>query len=153
MNAPIAEPGNDQAREAAKSATQERRPLGKGHVMGNLTGDPELRYTPSGRAVVRLRLAYTPRVQDGDSGQWSDGPTEYYDVQAWGAQAENAAECLVRGDRVVAAGTWAERTWEDHKGNERKTVELTAQDLGASLLFRRVRIDRSKRTGATSEPA
>lgn len=121
--------------------------LGDGHIMGNLTADPELRYTPSGRAVVTLRAAYTARVQNRDTGAWQDSEPEFYTIQAWGQQAENAAECLQRGDRIVAAGTWQREEYAKRDGTPGEAIRLVARDLGASMLFRQVHITRTSRRG------
>lgn len=144
MNAPITQTGNPEARQQGQRADHPTEDLGEGHVMGNLTDDPELRFTGTGRAVARLRVAYTPRVKDDASGRWKDGDTEFYDINAWGPQGERCAEHLQRGDRVVATGTWTKRKWEDREGKERESVELTARDIGPSLLFRGAAIVRER---------
>lgn len=143
MSAPIAEPGNakEQARAKANETVRER--VGPGHIMGNLTQDPELRFTPTGRGVCQLRIAYTPRVQNEDGKGWHDGPTEFYDVQVWGIQGERCAELLAKGDRVVAAGTWQREKFVNRAGEDAEVMRLTAQDVGPSLLFRNVLVDRS----------
>lgn len=130
------------------AADNPRESLGDGHVSGNLTADPELRYTPTGRAVCRLRVAYTPRVLDPDSGKWADGDTEFYSLDAWGQQGENCAEFLQRGDRIVACGQWQRRTYEDAEGNSRSVIEMQVRDLGPSLLFRGARVQRNQGRGA-----
>lgn len=142
MNAPIAQPGNEKEKAKAKDREVKREQVGAGHIMGNLTQDPELRFTPSGRAVCQLRLAYTPRVQDDDGKGWHDGPTEFYDVSVWGKQGERCAELLARGDRVVAAGTWTREQYVNRQGEEAEVVRLTAQDVGPSLLFRGATVNR-----------
>lgn len=121
--------------------------LGEGHITGNLTQDPEMRFTPSGRAVANLRLAYAPRIKDEASGRWIDGEPQFYSITVWGKQAERVCERLQRGDRIVAVGQWSRRTWIDREGQERKTVYLTAQDIGPSLLFRDATINRTVRNG------
>lgn len=129
---------------------QEQKPpvtqLGAGYVMGNLCEDPELRFTPTGRAVCKLRVAYSPRYKDEDTGKWADGDPQFYTVNVWGQQGEHCAEALMRGDRIVAAGSWSERTWETREGESRKSVELTAQDIGPSMLFRLAKVQRTKRS-------
>lgn len=144
MNAPITPAGNQEAAHIPEESNQKTEYMGEGHVYGNLVADPELRYTPTGRAVTKMRVAFTPRVKDAESGRWHDGPTEYYGIMAWGKQGENAAECLAKGDRIVCAGTWSKRTWLDREGNQRETIELTARDLGPSLLFRIADVDRKE---------
>jgi len=142
MSTPITPPGHPDAQQPAPPRTDKVTELGQGHVFGNLCDDPELRFTPQGTAVTRLRVAYTPRVKADDGKSWRDGPTEFYNVNVWRNQAERCAEHLRRGDRVVIAGAWTQRTWTDREQNERVSVELTAQDVGASMLFRSVAIDR-----------
>lgn len=147
MSAPGTESVRPQGSKADKSAGSDRRPLGQGHVSGNLTFDPELRFTPTGRAVCKLRIAYVPRVKDADSGNWIDGEVEFYDIDAWGQQAENCAEKLRKGDRVVAIGDWQEVTYESKDGSTVTRNQMTARDIGPSLLFRAATIDRTDRTG------
>lgn len=124
--------------------------MGPGYVMGHLCDDPELRYTPSGQAVTKMRVAFTPRYRDEATGQWKDGETEFYTVNAWRRQAEHCAEHLQRGDRVVAAGNWTSRTWTTREGEERTSVELTAYDIGPSLLFKPAHVYRESRRGPAS---
>jgi single-strand DNA-binding protein len=144
MSVPVSAPGHAREQAKAKDREVKREPVGEGHIMGNLTQDPELRYTPSGRSVVSLRLAYTPRLPNEDGKGWHDGPTEFYDVQVWGSQAERCAEYLVKGDRIVAAGTWTRETFVNRAGDEAEAIRLTAQDVGPSLLFRGATIHRGK---------
>lgn len=145
MNAPITPTGNPEAAHVPEETHQQTEYMGEGHVYGNLTIDPELRYTPTGRAVANVRVAFTPRIKDEQTGRWQDGPTEFYSIMVWGQQGENVAECLAKGDRIVCAGTWSKRTWKDREGKDRQTIELTARDIGPSLLFRTADIDRAAR--------
>lgn len=112
---------------------------GPGSVSGNLTRDPELRYTNSGKAVTNLRLASSSRVRDEKTGQWKDGPVAFYDVQVWGNLAENVCEYLQKGDRIVAEGRFAAAHWEDKDGIIQERVYLSARDLGPSMIFRGAR--------------
>lgn len=121
---------------------------GPGSVAGNMTADPELRYTPNGRAVCTVRVATSERVRDDRTGNWKDGPVTFYGVVCWGNLAENVCEVLEKGDRVVAEGRWTERTWTDNEGEEHAIVELTARDLGPSMMFRCARPVRPARKGA-----
>lgn len=148
MGVPIST--NDRPQGEPAPASDERPPeeLGDGYIVGNLTEDPELRFTPTGRAVAKLRVAYTTRVKDTDTGRWADGDTEFYTVTVWGQQGEHCAEHLQRGDRIVAAGTWTKRFWTSREGEARESVELTARDVGPSLLFRGAIVKRSDRTKA-----
>lgn len=135
MSVPIVEPGNKEAATIPDEKHKFTEEMGPGHVMGNLTMDPELRFTPTGRPTARVRIAYTPRTKLPDNKGWQDEPTEFYDIIVWGDQAQRVAEYLVKGDRVVAAGTFTKRFWQDKKGEDRETIELTARDIGPSLLF------------------
>jgi single-strand DNA-binding protein len=121
--------------------------LGEGHVSGNLTQDPELRFTPTGRAVAKLRVAYSQRVKDPATGIWQDGEPQFFDVDVWGKQGENCAEALQRGDRIVACGEWFRRHWETREGEKRTSVSLTARDIGPSLLFKLAAVARWQKTG------
>lgn len=112
---------------------------GPGSVTGNLTKDPDLRYTNSGRPVTSLRIASSERVRDEDTGQWRDGETVFFDVEAWGQLAENICEHLQKGDRIVAEGRWRSNTWEDKDGQMRERILLNARDLGPSMMFRGAR--------------
>lgn len=147
-------PGTESTRPAgtkAKAATGgETMPLGEGHISGNLTHDPELRYTPSGRAVCRLRVAYTLRYQDPETNAWKDGDTEFYNLDVWGMQGEHCAEQLQRGDRIVACGNWQKRTYQDGDGNPREVTEMQVRDIGPSMLFRAARLDRQPKAQGAS---
>jgi single-strand DNA-binding protein len=140
-------PPNKQAEPAKRQ--QERKnsyeDIGPGSVSGNLTRNPELRYTPEGRAVVTLRIAETERVRDDDSGSWKDGETQFYDVIVWGDQGEHATESLEKGDRIAAVGSWQVQKWTDPEGQERSKTVLVARDVGPSLLFRQVKVVRERK--------
>lgn len=135
------------AAEQAAQREQQDQPnkdvdKGPGSVSGNLTKDPDLRYTNSGRPVTSLRIASSERVRNAQTGAWEDAPTVYYDIQAWGNLAENIVNSLERGDRIVAEGRWHETKWEDKEGVERERVYLSARDLGPSMIFRAARPER-----------
>jgi single-strand DNA-binding protein len=102
-------------------------------IAGNLTRDPELKYTNSGRAVCRMGLAYNSRKRNAD-GNWEDGDPEYYNVTVWGQLGENAAE-LEKGQRVVVIGTLRYHSWQDSDGSNRSAVEIVADELGTSVLW------------------
>ena len=119
---------------------------GPGSISGNLTKDPDLRYTPTGRAVASIRIAHSVRVQDGRTGNWADGPTTYYDVTVWGTLAENVCEVLQRGDRIVAEGRWTANRWTDKAGEQQERIVLTADDLGPSMKYRCARPVRPAKT-------
>lgn len=129
-----------------KSATA--KDLGPGSLAGNLTKDPELRFTPNGLAVCDLRVAVADRRRDERTGEWTEAPTEYFTVQVWRALAEHCAECLQKGHRIIAEGTWKSDKWTDKDGQDQERIYLAATEVGASLLFTDVRIlqaERSKR--------
>jgi single-strand DNA-binding protein len=102
-------------------------------LYGNLTSDPELRFTPSGTAVANLRVAHTDRVKV--NGTWQDGETSFHDVVVWRQQAENVADALGKGDRIVAVGAWKTREWESADGETHNSTEFVADEIGPSLKF------------------
>lgn len=130
------------AQRKTEGATHPDDDRGPGSVAGNLTRDPNLRYTNGGTAVCNLRIASSERVRDDKTGEWKDGPTAFYDVQCWGRLAENICEHLNKGDRIVAEGRWVEVSWEDKDQNIRTRTQLRARDLGPSLAFRGARVER-----------
>ncbi|MFM8999411.1 MAG: single-stranded DNA-binding protein [Actinomycetota bacterium] len=115
-------------------------------IVGNLTDDPELRYTPNGAAVVKFRVAVNRRYRD-ESGQWKDGDTSYFTVNAWRNLAENIAESLTRGTRVVVAGRLQMRSWETAEGDKRSVVEIEADEVGPSLKWAKASVERTQRSG------
>jgi single-strand DNA-binding protein len=117
-------------------------------VVGNLTDDPELRYTPNGAAVVKFRVAGNRRYKD-ESGQWKDGDTSYFTVNAWRSLAENVAESLTRGTRVVVAGRLQMRSWENQEGEKRTVVEIEADEIGPSLRWATAKVERQGRSGSS----
>jgi single-strand DNA-binding protein len=118
-------------------------------VVGNLTGDPELRFTPNGAAVANFRLAVTPRVRDGDS--WKDGETSFFPVNVWRQQAENVAETLTKGTRVIVTGKLRHRTWQTDGGEQRTVTEIEADELGPSLKWATAKVERANRAGADDQ--
>lgn len=142
MSVPITEPGHPEAKQEAPAREHQPEDLGDGHIFGNLTEDPELRYTPTGRAVAKMRVCYRARIKNPANGEWFDGEPEFYTLNVWGPQGERCAEVFAKGDRIVAAGSWSKRPWTDREGQERVSVELTVRDCGPSLLFRSASIDR-----------
>lgn len=104
-------------------------------ITGNLTADPELRFTPSGAAVNNVTIAHTPRKFNRDTNEWEDGETTFLRGSFWRAQAENAAESLKRGMRVVAIGGLVTRSWETPEGEKRSVVEMEIDEIGPSLLM------------------
>lgn len=116
-------------------------------IVGNLTDDPELRYTPNGAAVVNFRVAVSRRVKDEATGQWRDADTSFFKVNAWRNLAENIAESLTRGTRVVVAGRLLQRSWETQDGEKRSVVEIEADEVGPSLKWAKASVERTQRSG------
>ena len=102
-------------------------------VVGNLTRDPELRYTPNGAALVKLGIAVSRRIKDDATGQWRDAETSFFNVTAWRSLAENVAESLTQGTRVVVVGRLRTNSWETPEGEKRSVVEIEAEEIGPSL--------------------
>src|SRR4030095_14742870 len=100
-------------------------------ITGNLTDDPDLRYTPNGTEVANFRLAVTARVKDGDS--WRDGETSFFRINVWRQRAEHVAESLSKGDRAVVIGRLKSRSWETPEGDKRSVVEVEADEVDPSL--------------------
>ena len=113
-------------------------------IVGNLTDDPELRYTPNGAAVVKFRVAVNRRYKD-QSGEWKDGETSYFTVNAWRGLAENVAESLTRGANVIVVGRLQQRSWETQEGDKRSVVEVVADELGPSLRWATAEITKNDR--------
>jgi single-strand DNA-binding protein len=118
-------------------------------LVGNLTDDPELRYTPNGAAVCKFRIAVNRRMPDGNGG-WKDGEASYFSVNCWRGLAENVAETLTRGTRVVVAGRLQYRAWENQDGDKRSAVEVEADEIGPSLKWATARIERNPRSGGAA---
>jgi single-strand DNA-binding protein len=100
-------------------------------LVGNLTDDPEVRFTPQGTAVANFRLAVTPRVKD-DQG-WKDGDTSFFRINAWRDLAEHVTDSLSKGDRALVLGRLKTRSWETPEGERRSVVEVEAEEVGPSL--------------------
>lgn len=116
-------------------------------VVGNLVADPELRFTPSGAAVVSFTVASTPRVYDRQSGQWRDGEPLFLRCSLWRDAAENVAESLTKGARVIVVGQLAQRSYETREGEKRTVVEVRAEEVGPSLRYATARVQRMQRGG------
>lgn len=116
-------------------------------VVGNLTDDPELRYTPSGAAVAKFRVASTPRTFDKASGEWRDGEALFLSCNAWRQLAENVAETLSRGTRVVVQGRLRQRSYETREGEKRTVFEMEVDEIGPSLKFATAKVQRASRGG------
>jgi single-strand DNA-binding protein len=102
-------------------------------VIGNLTADPEIRFTPSGAAVANFTIASTPRKFNKQTNEWDDGDTLFMRCTAWQEMAENVVESLIKGTRVVAYGRLEQRSYEDREGNQRTVVEMRVEEVGPSL--------------------
>ena len=116
-------------------------------VIGNLTGDPELRFTPSGAAVASFTIASTPRQFDRQSNEWKDGDTLFMRCSIWREAAENVAESLTKGMRVVASGRLVQRSFETREGEKRTVVELQVDEVGPSLRYASAKVTRALRSG------
>lgn len=101
-------------------------------LVGNVVADPDLTYTEDGSALATFRLAVDRRVKD-EAGNWKDGETSYFTVNAWRSLGENVAESLTRGMRVVVAGRLRQRSWETNEGDRRSVVEVEADEIAPSL--------------------
>src|SRR4030095_10360581 len=119
-------------------------------LVGNLTADPELRFTPSGLEVANLRLAVTPRTRQED-GSWTDGETSFHTVTVWRDQATNAAETLTKGARVIVVGRPKQRTWTDPDGTSHQVTEIDAEEIRPSLRWATAKLPRT--TGRKASPS
>ena len=116
-------------------------------VVGNLTADPELRFTPSGAAVANFTVASTPRTFDRQSGEWKDGEALFLRCNIWRQAAENVAETLTRGMRVIAQGRLRQRSFETKEGEKRTVVELEVDDIGPALRYATAKVNKVSRGG------
>src|SRR3954462_1405039 len=116
-------------------------------VIGNLTDDPELRFTPAGAAVANFTVASTPRSFDRQSNEWKDGDTLFLRCSVWRQAAENVAESLHRGTRVIVQGRLRQRSFETREGEKRTVVELEVDEVGPSLKFATAKISKTTRGG------
>ena len=112
-------------------------------IVGNITRDPELRYTPSGQANVRLGVAVNRKWQDRNSGEWQEA-TSFFDVIAWRELAENVNESLKKGARVIVTGRLEQRTWEQ-EGNKRSVVEIITDEIAPSLRWATAKVEKTER--------
>ena len=116
-------------------------------VIGNLTADPELRYTPNGAAVANFTVASTPRQFDRQSNEWKDGETLFMRCSIWREAAENVSESLQRGTRVVVTGRLKSRSYETKEGEKRTTTELEVDEIGPSLRYATAKVNKTQRSG------
>ena len=122
-------------------------------VVGNLTADPELRFTPSGAAVANFTVASTPRIYDRQSGEWKDGEALFLRCNIWREAAENVAESLTRGSRVIVQGRLKQRSFETREGEKRTVVEVEVDEIGPSLRYATAKVNKASRSGGGSRPA
>src|SRR5213595_301206 len=115
-------------------------------VVGNLTDDPELRFTPSGAAVAKFRSASTPRTLDRASGEWKDGEPLFLACSVWRQAAENVAESLQRGSRVIVSGRLRQRSYETKEGEKRTVYELEVDEIGPSLRYATAKVQKMSRS-------
>ncbi len=118
-------------------------------VVGNLTADPELRFTPSGAAVASFTIASTPRTFDRNSNEWKDGEALFLRCSIWRQAAENVAESLQRGMRVVASGRLKQRSFETREGEKRTVIELDVDEIGPSLRYATAKVNQTQRGSST----
>jgi single-strand DNA-binding protein len=118
-------------------------------VVGNLTADPELRFTPSGAAVANFTVASTPRTFDRQSGEWKDGEALFLRCNIWRQAAENVAESLTRGARVVVQGRLRQRSFETKEGEKRTVVEMEVDEVGPSLRYATAKVNKVNRGGGS----
>ncbi|XAZ30634.1 single-stranded DNA-binding protein [Paenarthrobacter ureafaciens] len=116
-------------------------------VIGNLTNDPELRFTPSGSAVANFTIASTPGTFDRQSNEWKDGETLFLRASVWREAAENVAESLTKGMRVIVSGRLKSRSYETKEGEKRTVIELEVDEIGPSLRSANAKVNRTNRGG------
>ncbi len=118
-------------------------------VVGNLTADPELRFTPSGAAVANFTVASTPRIFDRQSSEWKDGEALFLRCNIWREAAENVAESLTRGSRVIVTGRLKQRSYETREGEKRTVVEVEVEEIGPSLKYATAKVNKASRGGGS----
>ena len=152
------EPGGTEPTTHTENITSTR---GKGTIMagettitviGNLTSDPELRFTPSGSAVANFTIASTPRTFDGQSNEWKDGEALFLRATVWREAAENVAESLTKGMRVIASGRLKSRSYDTKEGEKRTVIELEVDEIGPSLRYANAQVNRSQRSNQGGQP-
>jgi single-strand DNA-binding protein len=116
-------------------------------IVGNLTDDPELRFTPSGAAVAKFRIASTPRTLDRQTNEWKDGEPLFLACNIWRDAAEHVAESLQRGARVIVQGRLRQRSYETREGEKRTVYELEVDEIGPSLRYATAKVQRMNRSG------
>jgi single-strand DNA-binding protein len=122
-------------------------------IAGNLVDDPELRFTPAGQPVARFRVASTPRFRDNNTGEWKDGDSLFLTCNVWRQAAENVAESLTRGTRVIVSGRLRQRSYETKEGEKRTVYEIEVDDVGPSLRNASAKVNKVARNGSGGGPA
>jgi len=117
-------------------------------IAGNLVDDPELRFTPAGQPVARFRVASTPRFRDNSTGEWKDGDSLFLTCNVWRQAAENVAESLTRGTRVIVSGRLRQRSYETKEGEKRTVYEIEVDDVGPSLRNASAKVNKVARNGS-----
>ena len=117
-------------------------------IAGNLVDDPELRFTPAGQPVAKFRIASTPRFRDNASGEWKDGDSLFLTCNVWRQAAENVAESLTRGMRVIVSGRLRQRSYETKEGEKRTVYEVEVDDVGPSLRNASAKVNKIVRSGS-----
>jgi len=116
-------------------------------IVGNLTNDPELRFTPSGAAVASFTVASTPRVLDKATNEWKDGEALFMRCSVWRQYAENVAESLQKGSRVIVTGRLKQRSYETREGEKRTVMEMQVEEVGPSLRYATAKVNKTQRSG------
>jgi len=119
-------------------------------MIGNLVDDPELRFTPSGAAVAKFRVASTPRYLDKQTNEWKDGESLFLQCQIWRQAAENVAESLTKGMRVILSGRLKQRSYETKEGEKRTVFEVEVDEVGPSLRNATAKVTKAQRSGGQS---
>ena len=121
-------------------------------IAGNLVADPELRFTPSGAAVANFRIASTPRTFNKDTNQWEDGEALFLTCNVWRQAAENVAESLTKGMRVIVTGRLKQRSYQTKEGEQRTVFEVEVDEVGPSLKYATASVNRNPREGGQNAP-
>ncbi|WP_411121275.1 single-stranded DNA-binding protein [Streptomyces sp. x-19] len=124
-------------------------------IIGNLTADPELKFTNNGAALVKFTVASTPRTYDKEAGQWTDGTAAFFRCAAWRQLAEHIADSLTKGSRVVLSGRIRQHNWQTPEGENRSMLAVEVDDIGPSLQFATATVQRTQRSapaGAGADP-
>ena len=121
-------------------------------LVGNMTRDPEIRYTPAGKAVADFGIAYNTRRKNPTSGEWEDGDTSFFDITCWDQLAENVAESLTKGTKVIVIGELRMDSWNDKESGDKRTkIKVTASTVGPALDFATAEVVKNERSSGDSE--